>query len=178
VTIVPDTKDWTWVLRRPCPECGFDTGSFPREDVPDLVLANAAEWDEVLAGPADEVRRRPSPQVWSPLEYACHVRDVFRIYDERLTLMRTQDDPLFANWDQDATAVAERYGEQDPARVRAELTEAARAIAADFASVHGDEWTRPGRRSDGASFTVETLARYFVHDPVHHLYDATGRRAV
>jgi hypothetical protein len=25
MTIVPDTKDWTWVLRRPCPECGFDT---------------------------------------------------------------------------------------------------------------------------------------------------------
>lgn len=20
--IVPDTKDWTWVLERPCPECG------------------------------------------------------------------------------------------------------------------------------------------------------------
>jgi hypothetical protein len=25
---------------------------------------------------------------------------------------------------------------------------------------------------------VETFARYFVHDPVHHLYDVTGRRAV
>ena len=22
--IVPDTKDWTWVLDRPCEECGFD----------------------------------------------------------------------------------------------------------------------------------------------------------
>jgi hypothetical protein len=25
VTIIPDTKDWTWVLDRPCPECGLDT---------------------------------------------------------------------------------------------------------------------------------------------------------
>jgi hypothetical protein len=25
---------------------------------------------------------------------------------------------------------------------------------------------------------VETFARYFVHDPVHHLYDVTGQRAV
>ena len=22
--ITPDTKDWTWVLERTCPECGFD----------------------------------------------------------------------------------------------------------------------------------------------------------
>jgi hypothetical protein len=31
MTIEPDTKDWTWVLRRPCLECGLDTQSFPRE---------------------------------------------------------------------------------------------------------------------------------------------------
>ncbi len=38
-------------------------------------------------------------------------------------------------------------------------------------SVRGDQWERPGRRSDGASFTVETFARYMIHDPVHHLWD-------
>ena len=31
------------------------------------------------------------------------------------------DDPTFANWDQDATAVQERYAEQDPVRVAGEL---------------------------------------------------------
>jgi two-component system chemotaxis response regulator CheB len=41
----------------------------------------------------------------------------------RLQLLLTQDDPEFENWDQDATAVAERYGEQDPAVVAAELRE-------------------------------------------------------
>jgi hypothetical protein len=25
-------------------------------------------------------------------------------------------------------------------------------------------------------FSVETFGRYFVHDPVHHLYDVTGQR--
>jgi hypothetical protein len=44
--------------------------------------------------------------------------------------------------------------------------------------VTGDQWERTGRRSDGARFTVETFARYFIHDPVHHLYDVTGQRAV
>jgi hypothetical protein len=177
MTIVPDSKDWTWVLRRPCTECGFDTSSFPREDAPALLRASAAQWLEALRADDADLARRPSPRKWSPLEYACHVRDAYRIYDQRLTLMLTEDDPLFPNWDQDATAVAERYGEQDPARVRTELADAAESLAVNFAAVSGPTWERPGRRSDGASFTVETLARYFIHDPVHHLYDVTGRPA-
>ena len=30
MAIVPDTKDWTWVLERPCDECGFDARSAER----------------------------------------------------------------------------------------------------------------------------------------------------
>ena len=123
------------------------------------------------SSPARTLRDRPRPDVWSPLEYACHVRDVFRLFDERLHRMLDEDDPQFANWDQDETAVADRYGEQDPAIVAGELAAAAVAIARSFAGVGADQWSRPGRRSDGAEFTVETFARYFVHDPVHHLHD-------
>src|SRR3954454_15989399 len=101
--IMPDTKDWTWVLRRACPECGFDAQQFPRERVGTMIRDNAGEWQRVLARP--DVRDRPDDVTWSPLEYACHVRDVFRLYDERLRLMLAEDDPLYPNWDQDETAV-------------------------------------------------------------------------
>ena len=175
MTIIPDTKDWTWVLQRPCPECGFDTRGFNVEAVPGMIMANAAAWQDALAG--DGAGDRPEPGKWSPLEYGCHVRDVFRLYDQRLELMLSQDDPQFPNWDQDETAIADRYGEQDPAEVAAELRQAAFAIAGRFEGVTGRQWERTGTRSDGARFTVETFARYFVHDPVHHLYDVTGRRA-
>ena len=133
--------------------------------------ANAAAWQDVLARP--DGRQRPRPDVWSPLEYGCHVRDVFRLFDQRLTLMLAEDDPQFANWDQDVTAVAERYGEQDPPSSPSELAVAADAIAGSFAAVDGDQWDRRGRRSDGAAFTVRTFGQYFVHDPVHHLYDVS-----
>jgi len=169
--IIPDSKDWTWVLREPCPECGFDTSAFPREQVAGLLRDNAVRWEPVLSRP--DVRERPVPTTWSPLEYACHVRDVLRLYRARLKLMLDQDDPLYPNWDQDSTAVAERYGEQETERVRVELREAAEELAAAFDAVREDEWQRPGRRSDGAAFTVETFARYFIHDPVHHLHDVT-----
>jgi DinB superfamily len=169
--IVPDSKDWTWVLERRCPECGFEAAAVALSEVGDLVRANAAAWQEVLARPAREVALRPSDDRWSALEYACHVRDVLVLYDERLQLMLTEDDPDFANWDQDVTAVENRYDEQDPARVAADLAAAAAVIAERFDGVSEGARGRTGNRSDGARFTIETFARYFVHDPVHHLDD-------
>jgi hypothetical protein len=89
----------------------------------------------------------------------------------RLEQMLAENDPQFANWDQDATAVEDRYNEQDPELVASQLVVAGRAIADAFEAVPQDAWGRPGRRGDGAGFTVETLAQYFIHDPVHHLHD-------
>jgi hypothetical protein len=175
MTIAPDTKDWTWVLQRPCPECGLDTRSVAPDAVAGMIRANAAAWPEVLTQVGD-VRQRPSPEKWSPLEYGCHVRDALRLYDERLQLMLTQEGPQYPNWDQDVTAVADHYGEQDPATVAAEIPAAAETLAARFDSLSGEQWQRTGHRSDGAHFTVETFARYFVHDPIHHLFDVTGVR--
>ena len=167
--ITPDTKDWTWVLQRPCPECGFDAAAHRPEDLAEELRATAQAWAGEL-GRAD-VARRPDDATWSVLEYGCHVRDVYRLYDERLALMLAEDDPGFADWDQVATAVAERYDLQDPATVRADLVQAGRALAARFDTVRGDGWTRTGRRSDGSDFTVATFGTYLLHDPVHHLWD-------
>ena len=169
--ITPDTKDWTWVLEHPCTECGFAAAAVHYDEIPDLVRRNAAAWHPVLARP--DVAVRPDDQTWSALEYAAHVRDVFRIFRTRLGLMLTEDDPLFANWDQDATALAERYNEQDPGTVAAELAAAAASVADAFAAVPPADRERTGRRSDGARFTVTTLAQYFIHDPTHHLHDVT-----
>lgn len=172
MAIIPDTKDWTWVLQHPCPECGFDAAGVDFALIPRLVQDNAARWQLVLQ--RTDVATRPDDQTWSPLEYAAHVRDVFRLFDERLALMLTEDDPVFPDWDQDATALGERYNEQVPAVVARELAEAAASVADAFAVVHPAGQGRTGRRSDGARFTVTTMGQYFVHDPVHHLHDVAG----
>jgi hypothetical protein len=49
MTIVPDEKDWTWVLERPCPECGLDTRGLDPGAVSGLLRANAQGWPPVLA---------------------------------------------------------------------------------------------------------------------------------
>ncbi|MGK9147995.1 DinB family protein [Plantibacter flavus] len=169
--IVPDTKNWTWVLERACPECGLDTTRVRFDELPALIRDNAAAWPAVLS--RADVRERPDAQTWSALEYGAHVRDVFRIFGVRLQLVLDEDDPAFANWDQDATAIEDRYDEQDPQLVAAQLVEAAEALAAAFEQVPDTALGRTGLRSDGARFTTETLGRYFIHDPVHHLWDVT-----
>ncbi|HEV7948396.1 MAG TPA: DinB family protein [Glaciihabitans sp.] len=172
--IIPDTKNWTWVLESECPECGYAATTVNREDVPTLIRRNAAAWPAVLD--RETVRVRPKDHTWSALEYAAHVRDVFRLYRTRLHLMRTEDNPVYPNWDQDATAVAEQYNEQDPATVGSELLAAAEDLAADFDTVAGEEWTRRGHRDDGVDFTIASFALYFMHDPIHHLVDVGGDR--
>lgn len=167
--IVPDGKDWTWVLERPCPECGFDASGFAREQVATEARSNAASWVKLLDQPGCGLRTRVDR--WSVLEYACHVRDVFRVCDYRLERMLREDGPHYENWDQDVTAIDERYDEQDPATVGEEVVAAAGLIAERFDTVSGNAWQGTGCRSDGARFTVDSFSRYVIHDPMHHLWD-------
>jgi hypothetical protein len=169
MAITPDTKNWTWVLERQCPECGFDATQIRRDDVGRMMRENAAAWQLVLA--RADVTRRFRDDMWTPLEYGCHVRDVYRIMDGRLELMLTVDEPTFANWDQDVSAAEDAYDTQDPQRVSFQLDAAARRLADRFDGVVGRQWSRSGMRSDGSAFTVESLGRYAVHDLAHHIYD-------
>jgi hypothetical protein len=170
--IVPDEKDWTWVLTRPCPECSFDASTVTPSTVPGSIDSMLPRWRAVLRRP--NAAERPDEQTWSALEYACHVRDVFSLFDQRLNLMLDSDDARFDNWDQDQTAVDKDYANADTAVVSAELTAEGKQAAESFAAVREAEWGRRGLRSNGSEFTVLTLSQYFLHDVIHHLHDVYG----
>ncbi len=170
--IIPDEKDWTWVLSEPCPECGFDPATVTPSTVPGTVLNMLPRWRAVLR--REGVSTRPNDHTWSNLEYACHVRDVFSLFDQRLNLMLTEDDARFANWDQDQAAIDGGYASADPRTVADELEAEGKEIAESFARVTEDDWQRTGTRSNGSSFTVLTFSQYFLHDVVHHLHDVDG----
>lgn len=168
----PDDKDWTWTLDRVCRECGFDARGIDRSAVPALVREAMARFVGALGRP--DAARRPSARTWSVVEYSCHVRDVCTVFTERVELMRSQDEPRFADWDQDAAALEKRYRSQDPRVVAGEVAAASEVAATAFGRVGADEWARRGFRSNGSEFTVESLARYFLHDLHHHVGDIGG----
>ncbi|MCY7299418.1 MAG: DinB family protein [Ilumatobacteraceae bacterium] len=168
--IVPDDKNWTWVLERVCPDCGFDATTFDPLKVRGTIEANALRWRELLADP--RATRRPDDNTWSATEYACHVRDVYRLYLLRLERMLYEDGHTFANWDQDDNAIKQSYDQQQPQDAAGELHAAAGMLAARYATVGGAQWQRTGTRSDGVEFTIDSFTRYFIHDLVHHVWDA------
>ncbi|MBB3325693.1 DinB family protein [Microlunatus antarcticus] len=172
--IVPDDKDWTWVLERRCDACGFEAAGVAREELAERYFVAAEEWVQILrVSPA--VESRPAPTTWSPLEYGAHVRDVLRLTLERVELMLTADDPVFANWDQDQTAQTDRYTDQDPEQVAEDLEAAAQRLVGLVTEIEPRAWDRRGTRSNGSAFTVTTLLQYGLHDVVHHLWDVTGQ---
>ena len=137
------------MLDRPCADCGFDPGAQSVAAVPDLLRQNAMAWDELVR--EGIVRSgRSDPSRWSSLEYLCHLRDAFGHLDRRLALMVSEDDPEFPYWDQDTCAVEDRYDDQEPGTVVAQLTVAAEALANRIGDLPEPALTRTGRRDDGA----------------------------
>jgi len=167
--ITPDTKDWTWVLEKPCPACGFVASEATPADVGPTIRSHIPRWRAALE--RDDVAVRPDDSTWSTLEYAAHVRDVFGVFEQRLRLMLAEDAPTFADWDQDAAAAEGDYAGQRASTVAAELDAAGQATASTYDAVRREQWERNGLRSNGSQFTVRTLSQYLLHDLVHHLHD-------
>ena len=130
--IEPDTKDWTWVLERPCPECGFDAPALavavPRRSA---TTPRSGRWSSAPTTPRSG-RRRTCGRRWSTPATSATSPALRRA----VRLMLAEDDPTFANWDQDVTAVEQDYGSQDPATVGRGGGEAAEAVASDLRRRH------------------------------------------
>ncbi len=138
--VPPECRDWTFVITEGRLECGFRPR--PPEGTGDQLRATIPTWRKVLASAA--AAQRPAPPVWSAVEYGCHVCDTCRLFRRRLDLMLGEDDPEFANWDQDATAVEDDYFHQDPAEVAAALADEAEATAVAFDAVRPYQMGPPG----------------------------------
>lgn len=168
-----------WDRPRPgwtCAECQFDFDAVDLESTAAAVGAVARRFAAPLTrGLPDEdldaiVRTRPAPEMWSALEYACHVRDVLGLNVSRISRALVEDRPVVEAMRR-VEVVAERgYNEQERAGVLAEIETAAEALAALLASVGGDGWDRAVVR-DGEELTVGWMARNVVHECSHHLLD-------
>lgn len=168
--VAGETVDWSFVVDDGCTQCAYSP--HPDEETSVRLRAAVRRWQVVLARP--DVRDRPDPAVWSPLEYACHVSDMLRLLNERVDQMMAVNTPHFANWDQDQVAVERRYFWADPNATEANMVHQSHAVLLALSRVKGELWTRSGQRSDGVEFTISSLCRFVVHDVEHHLHDVDG----
>lgn len=158
-----------------CAQCGFDYDSLERADVPRALESIGEEFRSALSGSGslEVLRRRPRPEVWSALEYACHVRDVFLWQRDRLYLALAEDRPRFVRMYRDERVVLARYNQQEPQVVANQVALAGQLIAQAFADLEGAAWERrfiynwpePHERN------IAWLAAHTVHEGRHHLRD-------
>jgi hypothetical protein len=133
--------------------------------VPDAVASR------VSAMPEPARRRRPEPGVWSVVEYAAHLRDVYATFLIRLHRARTEDHPTLDPMFGDLRAQRLRYNELPVDAVLRELAFAAEGFCDEVADTRDDEWGRRVRRLADEDRTALWLVRHAMHEGVHHVRD-------
>ena len=172
MAIEREAKSWAWVNEQACDECGFDASSTDPDEVADLARAIRDDWARLLGADPELLTTRPDEDTWSPLEYACHVRDVLELLAYRFERVNAEDHPVFDDWHPNDRAVAGGYAaERDAERVLNELSVNADRVARLAESMTDEEWARCGTRADGLEFTNAWLSTYLAHDVVHHVHD-------
>ena len=169
-----DEPDWLVVVASGhCAVCELTAGHGPSSGLAGRLRDEAHRWAALLRdADDDDVRRRPGPGRWSALEYGVHVRDVLSVFTERVLRTLAETEPELGWWDHDA-AIADGFAnESDRAAVGDDLVENAARLAEVLSRVAGDQWERGATRRESERFTVDLLARFALHEVVHHRDDA------
>ncbi|MEU4426244.1 DinB family protein [Actinoplanes sp. NPDC024001] len=155
-----------------CEECGFVYAEVAAQAIAGRLREAGPRFAAAMAA-VPEPRRRPAVGVWSPLEYVCHVRDVLRVQAGRVALALREDEPEFAPMGRAELAVSERYNEQEPRAVLAELAASAEEMAGVLDRLDAAGWARTGVYNWPAVEvrTMLWLGRHTVHEVEHHLMD-------
>jgi len=157
-----------------CPTCGYVYEDVAPGEVAGRLRAASTEAGRVLKG-ADETagRTRPEPEVWSALQYGCHLRDVLLVQRDRVVLAVVEDEPGFARMHREERVALCGYDAEPPGTVAAELAMAGELCALTFERLGPGDW---GRRfvynwPEAAVHDLTWLGRHALHEAVHHLLD-------
>ena len=167
--------DWTRIQRDPCPQCGQHPAALPPTSLGELAVASAVAWREFLLEADDTyLRTIPEPGVFSPIQYAAHVRDILRVYGDRMVLGVEQDSPTVPIFNP-PQEVFESYNRLDTKELAADLGAQAQRLAEIVENLDPSAWTRLVINDRGQygvyTFTISGLACNAVHEVHHHLLD-------
>ncbi len=118
---------------------------------------------------AARLTHRPAPDIWSPLEYLCHVRDVYVASTIRLYRTRHETNPQVEPLFNDLRVIRFRYNEADLGAVLHEMDAALEGLVEEMARV--TDWDRRFSRQPGEERTARWLARQTLHEALHHAVD-------
>jgi hypothetical protein len=155
-----------------CAECHLDVELLDVTEATVLIETEAAGYRLLFALAVDDAQLRasPAPGVWSPLEYAGHVRDATRYHGWLTNRGLTEERPEAPPPDPDAAAADARYNDADPDEVLTGIDQQTARYVARVRALAPDELTRVVVRS-GRESTVLDLVRNLAHEVHHHRQD-------
>jgi hypothetical protein len=173
-------EGWQWARAQTdeCPQCGLQPGAMDHQVLGGELMVLASSWRTFLHAADDTyLRTNPAPGVFSPIQYGAHVRDIQRVYGDRILLMLREDNPVFPQFNPDEDAW-NGYNQLDRGALADDIEAQAQRLKAILDELDAEDWSRTMTRDGGGDgvyqFTVAGLARYAVHEAHHHLLDADG----
>ncbi|MCX5195570.1 DinB family protein [Streptomyces sp. NBC_00249] len=156
-----------------CAECDFEYDLALAPTVSERAVDHAGAYAEVLSGEPAVLRLRPAPEVWSPVEYACHMRDVLLVQRERVLAARRLDRPVAEPMGRDERVDHDGYAEQAPADVARQLHDAALLFAHVLDRLSAADWDRTLTYSypEPEERSLRWVAVHTLHELRHHLLD-------
>lgn len=159
-----------------CDECGFDPAELRPRNLPVAIRSYGRRYRAPLTrGLVDEdldeiVRRSPSADVWSAIEYSAHVRDIFRVFDDRVRCALTDTEPAetVVDWEGKVAAASPTL---DREALADDLDDAADTFATVLSELADHEWRLPTITGRGKPATIAEVAVIAVHEGSHHLLD-------
>jgi S-DNA-T family DNA segregation ATPase FtsK/SpoIIIE len=141
--------------------------------LPDALYDFARRYRTLLTTADVALRTRPRPGVWSPLEYACHVRDVLFVQRERLIAALVEHAPAVTPMQRDERVALAHYAEEPTAEVVAGIEIAALLFARVFRDLTPEQLSRPCVYNfpEPATRDVGWIGAHTLHELQHHLVD-------
>lgn len=154
----------------PCAGCGFTYDLRRAATVGADIRAAAAEVVALLSSNDIDTRLRTRPGVWSPLEYACHLRDVLFVQRERVLAARRVNGADCASMGREEH---DGYNEQDPIEVARQLSGAATLFSNVLARLADGDWERTVvyHYPETSERSLRWVAAHTAHELQHHLLD-------
>jgi uncharacterized damage-inducible protein DinB len=140
------------------------------KDLLDAYREAPTVYEELLADVTEEQARaaRGGDENWSVVEVLCHLRDAEERGLERTRLMRDQDDPFLAAYDQDAWAKERNYAAADLREALDSFIEFRRTHIAELEALAPKDWDRTGRHEEVGKITIGAQVLHLVaHDTIH-----------
>ncbi|MFF1821290.1 DinB family protein [Kribbella sp. NPDC058245] len=164
-----------------CEQCGFNYDTGDLQGTVTLLVRQSADCSMALtkaaAGPdSNVVRLRPEPEVWSAIEYACHVRDVLEVQRLRIAQCLAEDRPVYAPMDRTGRVKQAKYEHQDPMEVAAALVRFAKEFGAAARVLTPPQLGKLGLYNYPVRMprSLGWVIRHTAHEVQHHRHDILG----